>query len=802
LSDTILENFKSFIDWKLLSRYSDFTDELPLIKKYSDFIDFEELENNPTIDYGTSLYIESYLKENIHRRFVYNLKKQRSNWAGYVYHFTHLTNAFEIIKNRQIASRNLALKGAKFSDAAGSVVNRRHDAHDYARFYFRPQTPTQFYNECLGKDYLSDKFDQALNLGLPKCPIPVFFKFSIEEIFKNQFDKCFISNGNLQTNWARIGTVREMYNLFDFNDVYSTFQSTSDGDWRTYINKSQQEFLVRDQFDFSDIHNFEILVRNQSDMFQLKHLLKDYSNVVQKIRIADYDDDIFLNNNKEIEYDIEGNSVTVSTNYDGNGSRSGYFEMVIHEGAYRINSGQILSKNGDTIRFYPDINIEFESEPCLKVTFKDQVTNKEPWQIIKYCGRRKSDETTNKDENTKVKLILNEEEDAIIWWGSLSINWKKVLYANYIRTITWKDIALLTMLEDAYSFYEMPSDEEIIKMHKEDILGIVNLKQLHLSECYEVDQIYDLKPIEKLEKLEVLRLIQRFEDLSPLYNLNLKLFTFFSGEMPYSALNVGRNIISEEKKENAISILKSNIPECNIQAGREDYYSHYYESWGELFDGGGYSKESNFKGIIDKLSSLNDEIKIAFKTKVRHYVLADHTILVVRNYYKYFFGNKCIIDNYLFMMILFLHDIGKPVAFKNGELSAKHNESIRIIKSIWDELPFKIEELIIVEKMLSGDPIGNYFQGKNTLENTALEITELSNECNMSKKDFFQLFMIYYQCDSAAYTADAGGYKFLEYLYCYESGQKVFDEEAGLLRFSDKYAEMYNRLKNEILKWQ
>ena len=386
LSDQILENFKSFIDWKVLSRYSDFSGQLPLIKRHSDFIDFEGLENNPSIDYETNLYIENSLKANIHKRFVYSLKKQRSNWAGYVYHFTHLTNALEIIKNRQIASRNLAMKGAKFSDAAGSVVNRRHDAHDYARFYFRPQTPTQFYNECLGKDYLSDKYDQALNLGLPKCPIPVFFKFSIDEILNNQFEKCFISNGNLQTNWARIGALSEMYNMFDFEDVYSTIDSTSDGNWKTYINKSQQEFLVREQFDFADIYNYEILVRNRSDLWQLKSLLKDYPNVVRKIRIADNDDNIYLNNNKEIEYYLNENSVSISTNYNGNGIRSGYFEMEVENGDYTIKSGQVLSKSGDTIRFYPGIEIEFESEPCLKVTFKDQVTNKEPWQIINYCN--------------------------------------------------------------------------------------------------------------------------------------------------------------------------------------------------------------------------------------------------------------------------------------------------------------------------------------------------------------------------------------------------------------------------------
>lgn len=612
LSDHILENFKSFIDWKVLSRYSDFSGQLSLIKKYSDFIDFEGLENNPTIDYETSLYVEKYLNENIHKRFVYNLKKQHSNWAGYVYHFTHLTNALEIIKNRQIFSRNLALKGSKFSDAAGSVVNRRHDAHDYARFYFRPQTPTQFYNECLGKDYLSDKYDQALNLGLPKCPIPVFFKFSIDEIFKNQFDKCFMSNGNLQTNWARIGTVSEMYNLFDFNDVYSTIQSTSDGDWRTYINKSQQEFLVRDQFDFSDIHIYEILVRNRSDLFQLKHLLKDYPNVVQKIRIADYYDDIYLNNNKEIEYNIDANSVTVSTNYNGNGNRSGYFEMEVEKGTYRINSGQVLSKNGDTIRFYPGINIEFESEPCLKVTFKDQVTNKEPWQIIKYCG--------------------------------------------------------------------------------------------------------------------------------------------------------------ESKNANSFQNIEKGLP--------------------------------SYPQSIEELCKLSPSLVETYNAKVRHYILRDHTNLVLNQFDKYFATQFNKPERAFFRFFLLVHDIGKPRAFQLGNKDDQYTHSIEILNSIWGEVSNSPYDLSKIQFLLNGDIMGEYFQGKKDAESTTQLIVEAAKALNTSISKLFDELIIYYQCDTAAYTADAGGYKFLEHLFSYESGQKLFDEEAGLLRFSDKYREMYNRLKDEILEWQ
>ncbi|MHC5202479.1 DarT ssDNA thymidine ADP-ribosyltransferase family protein [Myroides sp. LJL119] len=634
MSDHILENFRSFIDWKVLSMYSDFSGQLPLIKKHSDFIDFEGLENNPTIDYETSLYIENYLKENIHKRFVYNLKKQRSNWAGYVYHFTHLKNAIDIIKKCQILSRNKATIGGDFSDAAGDVVNRRHDAHDYARFYFRPQTPTQFYNECLGKDHESGRygwtknhygnweqvwksdFDKALNLGLPKCPIPVFFKFSIDEIFNNQLEKCYISNGNLQTNWARIGTVSEMYNLFDFNDVYSTIQSTSDGDWKTYMNKSQQEFLVRDQFDFSDIHNYEILVRNQSDLFQLKHLLKDYPNVIQKIRIADYDDDIYLNNNKQIEYNLDGNSVTVSANYNGNGNRSGYFEMEVEKGTYRINSGQVLSKNGDTIRFYPGINIEFESEPCLKVTFKDQVTNKEPWQIIKYCGESKS--------------------------------------AN----------------------------------------GFQNIEKSNLNGL-----------------------------------------------------------------------------------------SYYPQS-------------------IDELCKLSPSFVETYNTKVRHYILRDHTNLVLNQFDKYFATQFNEPERAFFRFFLLVHDIGKPRAFQLGNKNDQYTHSIEILNGIWGKVSNSLYDLSKIQFLLNGDIMGEYFQGKKDAESTTQLIVEATKALNTSPSKLFDELIIYYQCDTAAYTADAGGYKFLEHLFSYESGQKVFDEEAGLLKFSDKYREMYNRIKDEILKWQ
>ncbi|WP_194269525.1 DarT ssDNA thymidine ADP-ribosyltransferase family protein [Oceanihabitans sp. IOP_32] len=770
LSDQLLENFKSFIDWKVLSRYSDFSGQLPLIKKYSDFIDFEGLENNPTIDYETSLYIENYLKENIHKRFVYNLKKQRSNWAGYVYHFTHLKNAIDIIKKCQILSRNKATIGGDFSDAAGDVVNRRHDAHDYARFYFRPQTPTQFYNECLGKDHESGRygwtkdhygnweqvwksdFDKALNLGLPKCPIPVFFKFSIDEIFNNQLEKCYISNGNLQTNWARIGTVSEMYNLFDFNDVYSTIQSTSDGDWKTYMNKSQQEFLVRDQFDFSDIHNYEILVRNQSDLFQLKHLLKDYPKVIQKIRIADYDDDIYLNNNKQIEYNLDGNSVTVSANYNGNGNRSGYFEMEVEKGTYRINSGQVLSKNGDTIRFYPGINIEFESEPCLKVTFKDQVTNKEPWEIIKYCNSRKA---TSSDIH--INSILN----------------KELGYQGMCDLLNLQGHGFNNVEDnyDPYKLYRHVFDKEYISTH-DNIIDYDSIYFLVVSNKNSLNK-YDILSCKRLIALYINDLSGLSDELISLLNSkNIQIIHQGLSDWYFDCEDlIG---IKENQKELAKS---------------ESQYSQH-------------DSIHNYPQSIDELCKLSTSFVETYNTKVRHYILRDHTNLVLNQFDKYFAIQFNEPERAFFRFFLLVHDIGKPRAFQLGNKDDQYTHSIEILNGIWGKVSNSHNDLSKIQFLLNGDIMGEYFQGKKDAESTTQLIVEAAKALNTSPSKLFDELIIYYQCDTAAYTADAGGYKFLEHLFSYENGQKVFDEEAGLLRFSDKYREMYNRLKDEILKWQ
>jgi hypothetical protein len=619
----LLELFKSYIDWPTLCTYFDFHGQTSLVKEYIKFIDFASIEKNSNINYTSKLFIDKYLTENINKKFVYNLRKHSNPWSGYIFHFTHLHNAVEIIKNRKILSRNRALKLRSFSDAAGSVVNRRHDSHNYARFYFRPQTPTQYYNECLGKDYQLDNYSPALRLGLPKCPIPVFFKFSIDEVLNSQQDKCFISNGNLQTKWARIGKVEKMFNLFDFEDLFSSIAKTSDNNYETYVNKSQQEFLVIDEFDFSNIRKYEILVRNMSDLNQLKYYFKSSPEIIQKMRIAEDEDDIFFNNNKSIEYCLDGNSLSVSTNYLGNGRRAGYFEIEIKNDPFKITSGQVLSQTGNKIQFFPDINIEFDSEPCLNVSFKDEVSDRIPWQIISYCPHESKVESNNEKERKSVDINFS--------------------------------------------------------------LG-------------------------------------------------------------------GNNL--------------------------------------------------TYPQSIDELCSRLPELVELYNAKVRHYILKNHTNLVLAQFDKYFSHKFAPPELQFFRFVLIIHDVGKPRAFNNGNKNKQYSHSNNIITEIWHQISNSKKDLDIILFLLDGDLLGEYFQCQVDLDYTAKKIINASKPLNMAPIRLLYLLIVYFQCDTSAYTRDAGGLSYLEHLFQYEIDRKVFDDKECVLRFSAKYWDLYLNLKHEVSIWQ
>jgi len=197
-----------------------------------------------------------------------------------------------------------------------------------------------------------------------------------------------------------------------------------------------------------------------------------------------------------------------------------------------------------------------------------------------------------------------------------------------------------------------------------------------------------------------------------------------------------------------------------------------------------------------------DDLKPLYDTQVRHYTIYNHTRLVCSEFEKYFSGVNMAISQGLFAAFLALHDIGKPIAYKNGDKSKQHQYTVEIIKKQvldWGTYCFNEIDKQILVLMASSDCIGEYFQNLISADEAAAEIKRLANNSILSIEQFFYLFMVYYQCDVASYTKDAGGLYFLEKMFSYNAGKKVFDSKECLLLFSPKYQTMYYQLKSKLI---
>jgi len=308
-----------------------------------------------------------------------------------------LFNAVDIIKSRTILSRHKT--EGQFSNSAGNLVARRDTAHDFARFYYRPQTPTQFYNECLGMDsnsgywgwrfggydYNGKKiwseewksyYPKARNLGLPKCPMPVFFKFDLKEVLRKMPLKCFYSTGNMQTNWARVEKISENPNSLNTQYLYSTVT-----DYENYKQYSQQEFLVEEEFDFSNLDSFEVICYDKEHASILKSQLGN-DPICKKITSNSWDNrtgcDIFHRNNRRLKIRESEMEVLIYSEY-----RDNAYLSVKGDGLQNIqilNPSSIQKETTAEILAYPEIQFA-KTEQSIEVYFVDLAIGKREWLV-------------------------------------------------------------------------------------------------------------------------------------------------------------------------------------------------------------------------------------------------------------------------------------------------------------------------------------------------------------------------------------------------------------------------------------
>lgn len=374
---SVIDSIKDKIDWTKLSSSSVlFTEDF--LHQYRNSIDWFAFSKNESVDFTADLY-KDFVFELNRVKFIETLSKCDTN--GYrklkVYHFSHLFNAIEIIKNRKIMSRNKAeeTKSLKF-DAAGSVVHRTSKAHPFARFYYRPKSPTQFYNECLGWDDTlltnwrkpKSYYSKACDLHLPKCPMPVFFEFDIREIIAKMPDKCYYSNGNLQTNAALVYKVdddptriRTKYLYNDISDAYGI--ATADGGYDSSYHhalmgkikeQSQQEFLVIDEFDFCCLDSFKIYCYDDFQRNLLIQYLGD-DEIIDKIEV-NYS--MYSHDKRSLDMSEDEDTITISSNYDLNGCA-----YILVKGGNIINKKSIKNFISSGAIIYPSVTFDKKNPP-------------------------------------------------------------------------------------------------------------------------------------------------------------------------------------------------------------------------------------------------------------------------------------------------------------------------------------------------------------------------------------------------------------------------------------------------------
>lgn len=374
----ILEEFKEFVDWGAICNRKDIVFDIPFLDAFKDKVDWNRISQSTTVvftqeiidryqgrwdwvalaenpAFRSSGIEKAYTSELNLNEFYSNLKRHKHG-RPFVYHLTHMFNAIEIIKSRRILSRNRASElGLLKYDAAGSVVHRSGKAHPYARFYYRTGTQTQFYNECLGKQHGSRYFSRAESNGLPMCPMPVFFRFDLQEVLTKHAERCYYSTGNMQTGWARVYKVSEDPNNIDYVNLYS------DGWNKEVQEKKQQEFLVKNEFDFSELKDYQIICYDSEETEILRSIFKNDPICKHIICVDEIGDRIFENENPPLKFNISKESIEINTSYYGN-----YIFQIESSEVSKIkinNPRSIKAIKGNIIQLHDYVSIKLGNTP-------------------------------------------------------------------------------------------------------------------------------------------------------------------------------------------------------------------------------------------------------------------------------------------------------------------------------------------------------------------------------------------------------------------------------------------------------
>jgi hypothetical protein len=185
-------------------------------------------------------------------------------WTKFAFHYTDITNAFSILDSGLLLSRIEAQTEGKMKNdnASRQVINMtNNEVQSYVRFYFRPLTPTQYYNEGYKHPLLRFSGDIQSN-----TPVPIFFAFDLEKLLSHEETR--FSELSQAGHGASTFSGLDDFKKLNFKKIYSKhYVEDEDRKYR------HAELLYPKQYDINDSLK-AILCRNEVERTSLLSLLR------------------------------------------------------------------------------------------------------------------------------------------------------------------------------------------------------------------------------------------------------------------------------------------------------------------------------------------------------------------------------------------------------------------------------------------------------------------------------------------------------------------------------------------------
>jgi len=201
-------------------------------------------------------HIERWQKKLAQSRAPY-----RQFWPKFLFRHEDIGNAASVLKSGVLLSRASAGEAGFENIAAEDIVNANIRAHDFARLYFRPRTPTQFHIEGIRR--VAEYYHGV------HAPVLAMFVFSADRVLVRPGTQ--FSDGNMQSPQTSLGDNGNFFSGIDFESVYHSFPLT-DENKAAVVRARCAEVLVDSPLPL-DGHLCAVLCRSSAERNYLLHLL-------------------------------------------------------------------------------------------------------------------------------------------------------------------------------------------------------------------------------------------------------------------------------------------------------------------------------------------------------------------------------------------------------------------------------------------------------------------------------------------------------------------------------------------------